>query len=49
LSSKVIKKHETKKYLEELGTPLEKNLAEVKIEDKLKKPNRKLLKSAFDE
>lgn len=49
ITSKVIRKHETKKYLEELGTPLEKNLGEISLEDKMNKSNRKVLKTAFNE
>ena len=49
IKSKIIKTQEVNKYLEELGTPLEKNLVDVDLLDKMNKSNRKKLKLAYNE
>jgi hypothetical protein len=49
VKSKIIKNVDTKKYLDELGTPLEKSLGSVTLEERLSKTNRNILKSTFED
>lgn len=49
IKSKIIKNNDVKKYMEELGTPQEKCLQQVNLDDKFSKSNKSILRNAFKE